>query len=41
MNHLAESDRKPPVNVVMVMKKENGEDAEELLQNATRWCIGT
>ena len=36
---LAESDGEPPVDVIMVMKKEDGGDAEELLQEATRWSV--
>ena len=41
MIRLAESDGEPPVDVIMVMKKEDGGDSEELLQEATRWCIET
>ena len=37
---LAESDGEPPVDVVMIMKKENCVGAKELLQEATRWGIG-
>ena len=38
---LAESDGEPPVDVIMVMeKKDGGGDAEELLQEATRWSVG-
>jgi hypothetical protein len=37
---LAESDGEPPVDVIMIMKKENCVGAKELLQEATRWCVG-
>ena len=37
---LAESDGEPPVDVIMVMKKEDGGDAKKSLQEATRWSIG-
>ena len=40
MIRLAESDGEPPVDVIMVMEKEDGGDAEELLKKVTRWSIG-
>ena len=40
MIRLAESGGEPPVDVIMVMEKKDGEDAEELLQEATRWGVG-
>jgi hypothetical protein len=39
MIRLAESDGEPPVDVIMIMKKEDCVGAKELLQEATRWSI--
>jgi len=36
----AEGDGEPPVDAIVVMKKENGGDAKKSLQEATRWSIG-
>jgi hypothetical protein len=41
MVRLVESDGEPSVGVIMVVKKEDSGDAEELLQKAARWCIRT
>ena len=37
---LAESDGEASVDAIMVVKKEDGGDAVELLQEATRWSVG-
>ena len=37
---LAESDGEPPVDVIMIMKNKDCVGAKELLQEATRWCVG-
>ena len=40
MIRLAESDGEPPVYVIVIVKKKDCVGVEELLLEATGWCVG-